>query len=269
MTDATSRENAEGLAAGYALDALSDQEQAEYERALAEFPELRAEADGFVGTSARLAEQIEPVSPPPELKNRLMAMLDETPQLPAQPTGRHLAPVAELPATDATAAESAEPPPAGPRESEARRRWFQRPGGILGVAAAAVLLVAGVLVGAGFAGPNGWSAQRVLASITDAPDAQTTTTEVSGGGTVTLTWSAEKGRSAVTAKGLSTLASDKTYELWYIDSSGATSAGLFSDGSSWRVLDGKLPSGAKVGITVEPAGGSKQPTTDPIAVIAT
>ena len=36
-----------------------------------------------------------------------------------------------------------------------------------------------------------------------------------------------------------------------------------------RVLEGEFVPGTAVGITVEPAGGSEQPTTEPIAVIAT
>ena len=40
-------------------------------------------------------------------------------------------------------------------------------------------------------------------------------------------------------------------------------------GETWRVLDGSFSPGVAVGVTVEPEGGSAQPTTDPIVVIAT
>ncbi|MEP6482127.1 MAG: anti-sigma factor, partial [Rhodoglobus sp.] len=76
---------------------------------------------------------------------------------------------------------------------------------------------------------------------------------------------------ALIVDGLAELPADKVYELWYIDGSGARGAGTFtvgSAGSTWRVLDGTMRAGDTVGVTVEPAGGSKAPTTDPIVKIA-
>ena len=159
----------------------------------------------------------------------------------------------------------------GRAESAARRRWFQRPGAIIGAAAAAVVLIAGAIIGIGWAGPNGWGAQREMAAIAEAPDAQSQTLEVEGGGEVTLVSSADQGRSGVVVEGLPELGADQTYELWYIDDAGADSAGTFdvSGSETWRVLDGSFTPGVAVGITVEPAGGSPQPTTEPIVVIAT
>ena len=48
-------------------------------------------------------------------------------------------------------------------------------------------------------------------------------------------------------------------------------AGTFdvAGGETWRVLEGSFTPGTVVGITVEPAGGSPQPTTDPIVAIET
>ncbi len=94
-----------------------------------------------------------------------------------------------LPATDARGTEH----PAGPAETAARRRWFQRPGAIIAAAAAAVVLIAGTVIGIGWSGPNGWGAQREMAAIAEAPDAQSQTLEVEGGGEVTLVSSAAAG----------------------------------------------------------------------------
>ncbi|KRE21194.1 anti-sigma factor [Agromyces sp. Soil535] len=237
-----------GLAAAYALDALDADEQAEFERGLATSPELRGEVDAYAVTAAHLAELAEPVAPPSSLRDRLMAGLDDA---------------SRLPASDAA--------PAGPAESAARRRWFRRTGPIIAAAAAAVVLIAGVVVGVGWPGPNGWGAQREMAAIASAPDAQTQTHEVAGGGDVTLVSSAEQGRSAVVVEGLPDVGADLTYELWYIDDAGASSAGTFdvSGDDAWRILDGSFTPGVAVGITVEPAGGSPQPTTEPIVVIPT
>jgi anti-sigma-K factor RskA len=68
------------------------------------------------------------------------------------------------------------------------------------------------------------------------------------------------------------LPSSLTYELWYIGTDGAKPAGTFDvDGSATQsvVLAGKMSAGDSIGVTIEPAGGSKKPTTDPIAVVTT
>ena len=270
-----------GLAAAYALDALDHDERAEFERALAVSPELRDEVDAYAESAAHLAEQAEPVAPPPSLKARLMAELDSTPQAAAD-AAPAASPEDAVPAPSVLARlqnrRRARRPRAedsgrtvGRAESAARRRWFQRPGAIIGAAAAAVVLIAGAVIGIGWSGPNGWGAQREMAAIAEAPDAQSQTLEVEGGGEVTLVSSAAQERSGVIVEGLPELGADQTYELWYIDDAGADSAGTFDVAGSetWRVLDGSFMPGVAVGITVEPAGGSPQPTTEPIVVIAT
>ncbi|HET8779526.1 MAG TPA: anti-sigma factor, partial [Agromyces sp.] len=173
-------------------------------------------------------------------------------------------------ARDGAAAPDA-PVQRGRADAEARRRWFQRPGALVAVAAAAVVLLVGAVVGIGWPGPNGWGAQLQMTAIAEAPDAQTTTLEAEGGGEITLVSSASKGRSVVVADGLPVLGDDQTYELWYIDDSGAESAGTFdaTGGETWRILEGSFTPGVAVGVTVEPAGGSPQPTTEPIVVIST
>jgi anti-sigma-K factor RskA len=272
-----------GLAAAHALHAVDDDERAAYERALAESPELRDEADRYAETAAQLAALAEPVEPPPALRQRLMSRLDELPQqvtdapAPARPVDSPPPaptppPVAATPSVEPTSspAPAAEPAP-GPAERAARRRWFERPAALMAGAAAAILLIAGTIVGVNWAGPNGWGAQREMAAIASAPDVQSTTQQVADGGEVTLYWSVDEGRSAVVVEGLPDVGADSTYELWYIDDSGAASAGTFdvTGDETWRVLDGQLAPGIAVGVTVEPAGGSPQPTTEPIVVIET
>jgi anti-sigma-K factor RskA len=60
------------------------------------------------------------------------------------------------------------------------------------------------------------------------------------------------------------------YQLWLISPAGAVSAGLLpgaSQGKTAPVLASGLVRGDQVGVTVEPAGGTKQPTTKPIVLI--
>jgi anti-sigma-K factor RskA len=265
-----------GLAAAHALDAVDDEERAAYERALADSPDLRDEADRYAETAAQLAALAEPVAPPPALRQRLMSQLDEFPQqatdvpAPARPIDSAPSVPTSPPAATTPPGPRSESAP-GPVERAARRRWFERPGALIAGAAAAILLIACTIVGVNWGGPNGWGAQREMAAIASAPDVESTTHEVAGGGEVTLFWSADEGRSAVVVEGLADVGADSTYELWYIDDSGAASAGTFdvSGGETWRVLDGQFAPGVAVGVTVEPAGGSPQPTTEPIVVIET
>ena len=51
----------------------------------------------------------------------------------------------------------------------------------------------------------------------------------------------------------------KTYELWVIQGESARPAGLFN-GNSIILLDGRVPRGAHVGLSVEKSGGAKHPT---------
>jgi anti-sigma-K factor RskA len=261
------------LSGSYALDALSPEERASFEAALAASETLRSEAAELADTAALLGSGVPPATPPASLKAELLAKIASVPQLPApsedvDAADADLAPAdAAEPSSDASPARAA-----GPAARRARRRWFARPGFVTGAVAASVVLIAAVVIGVGWPGPNGWGAQRELATISAASDSRQQTIDVAGGGQMTLVWSDRLGSSAVMVEGMSPLEPETTYELWYIDEGGARSAGTFdidSSGSTWRILEGTMAPGDTVGMTVEPAGGSEQPTTDPIAVLKT
>ncbi|MBW8872622.1 MAG: anti-sigma factor [Leifsonia sp.] len=252
----------DGARLGYRLGADDDQE-----------------AGAFEDVAAELALAADPVEPRPELKAALFARLAGTPQLPAQDAVPGLSTAA--PAAEPAPANAPEPTtpaaptaPAGPAERTAQRRWFQRPGLILAAAAAAVVLfIGGAFVGSTLSGNNSYQAQQAsaLAEINAAPDAQRATASVEGGGTATLVWSGELGRSALVANDLPSLPNDKTYELSSMRDGKAIPAGTMTpegSGSTWRVLAGDMAAGDTVGVTVEPRGGSDQPTTQPVVTIA-
>ncbi|MGI9822332.1 anti-sigma factor [Agromyces sp. Marseille-Q5079] len=271
------------LAPAYALDALDEVERARFERALATSPELLAEVDSFRAIASGLGEAVEPVAPPPSLKAGLFDRLDSAPQErraeggradaaePAVPAPSVLpAPTAAAttPRSDAPQTRSGDPAPVA---DLGERRGRRRLAIVLSSAAAVVLLVAGVVLGTNWFGPNGWGAQLQMNTLAAASDAQETTAQVEGGGEVTLVSSVDLGRSAIIADGLTALDDEQTYELWYIDQNGVVSAGTFdvAGDETWRILEGDFAQGVAVGITVEPAGGSEQPTTEPVAVIQT
>ncbi|MFJ8590632.1 anti-sigma factor domain-containing protein [Streptomyces sp. NPDC093598] len=110
---------------------------------------------------------------------------------------------------------------------------------------------------------------RHLTDVLAAPDATISTQELARGGTASVVASRAQGRSALIASGLPPLTGERVYELWYAESGRYRPAGLLSSagGRQTHVLDGRLEGATAVCITVEPAGGSTQPTTDPVGVI--
>lgn len=77
-----------------------------------------------------------------------------------------------------------------------------------------------------------------------------------------IVYSREVGRAIFVADDLPELGTDRTYQLWLIDDGNPRPAGIFlpEDGHATVVLDGTAETGAIVGLTVEPVGGSNQPT---------
>jgi len=189
------------------------------------------------------------------------------------------------PASGASASGSTASRPAGTRpassaQSKAQARWFQKPVAFLAAAAAVVAVFLGASSLTGMLN-NGNQVQQALAlaSINAQPDVQRSTVPLlanvdgNNSSTATLVWSENIGESVLLVNGLEQLPDDKVYELWYIDGDGSPiSAGLFNipdSGHTYSVLEGEMTAGATVGVTVEPAGGSKQPTTEPVIAIPT
>jgi anti-sigma-K factor RskA len=265
----------EALSGAYALDALSDDERHDFEALLEESESTRREVTELRETALLLAHAAPPVMPSAALRASIMDSIAGMPQLPALASegaastaaaGRRAVPEME-PSESETAARVIEPTGA------ARARWFTRPVAVLGVAAAAAaLFFGGGALLSEVTGPS--QQQEATASSIDeiyaADDFQRTVADVSTGGTATLVWSNELKRSAVVLDGLTSLPGDQTYELWYIDADGAVPAGTVdtvSDSTVTKVLQGEMTPGVTVGLTVEPAGGSEQPTSEPIMAV--
>lgn len=263
------------LAAGYYLGSLTPQERDEYEAYLASSDDAAKGSEDFEATAEMLAHDVAEATPSADLKSRLLAQIAVTPQVdpardaPAPPTAVP-DPVLLSPVSTARDAHSV-----GSAEERAKARWFTRPGTILGAAAAAIaLFVGGGALGMNLGGAGGPSIEQsadALAQISAAPDVHRSTKDLQGGGTATVVSSLEQGKSVMVFDGLKKQPDGKTYQLWYISDGVATSAGLMSGSSTngWHVLDGTLKSDSVVGLTVEPAGGSKEPTTKPLVAITT
>jgi anti-sigma-K factor RskA len=110
-----------------------------------------------------------------------------------------------------------------------------------------------------------------IAAVLAAPDARIASAGTSAGGTATVVASLRERAIVFTSAGLRALPPTHVYELWFIGSGGARPAGLVPDatgGSTLAILAAGFAADDRVGVTVEPAGGTDSPTTTPIVVLA-
>jgi anti-sigma-K factor RskA len=226
-----------GLSGAYALDAVDDLERARFESHLRGCAECRAEVDSLREVGAALGS-IVAVAPSSAVRANVLREIRAVRPLPpiVAPERHRLG--ARTPVV----------------------RW-------LSSAAAAMLIVVGGLVW------HPWQSTPpapvdATSQVVQAPDARTVVKKVRGG-TAKITWSKTVGKAVIVASDLKAAPAGKVYELWLFDSRGnATRAGLLPAGDQQQVsqiLNGSVATASGAGITVEPAGGSDQPTTSPIA----
>jgi anti-sigma-K factor RskA len=229
------------LSGAYAVDALDDLERARFERHLAECPDCAAEVASLQEAAALLALSVG-TGPSAAMRSRVLAEIS---------TVRPL-------------------PPTAPAQEVVRRtaRRFPR----LVAAAAAVVLVAG---GVGLSALHPWTDDSnrpiqvapVAARVMDAADARNQSVAFDDGSRATVWHSKSVGRAVLVTKGMAPAPSGKVYELWFQDADGTfVPAGLMDGGSQTFVLHGALKQSKGIGITVEPAAGSKTPSSVPVAM---
>ena len=270
------------LSGAYAVDALDDAERTSFEQHLAVCADCRAEVAELSATAHALGALTE-TAPPPALRAAVLTGIARVRPLP--PIGGDAgAPARALPATSAPVPAPAAGAPAAPTAPTAppaepepdaggtvtpigRHRRHRRTAWFAAAAAAAVIAVGGLVW-------SPWSDDAAppspLAQVTTATDAQRTSS-TRAGVTTEVFYSKQLGKAAISVKGLPPAPAGKTYQLWYVGAGGTiTSAGLFAvdaDGNGSAVLSGQATPTDKVAVSVEPAGGSAQPTTDPLVVL--
>jgi len=286
MTAMTGPE-AHALTGAYACNALDAEERAEFEEHLAECEECAREIAGFSETTAVLA-MAEAQTPPESLYPAVIARIEATRQLPPLTTpAENAAPTATTtPDADSPAPTTPASPPAPPSSSspnvvditQARSRRLGRfsRAAVAGWAAAAVL--AGVVAGLGVQDlsqrhqiSQSESRAQQLAALLAAPDVHVGVGQVHGGGRVTIVESRTLDKAAVTLADMPTLPAGKAYQLWIIGPSGIRSAGVVTKAqtnSSTPILANGLGNASTLGMTVEPARGTTQPTTTPILLLS-
>ena len=105
-----------------------------------------------------------------------------------------------------------------------------------------------------------------MGQILAAPDARLQEATRPEGGTLVIAHSRQHSRAGVMTLGMPAPGAGKVYELWLIDAAGnARPAGLVvGDGTTWNELKGGVGGASYLGVTIEPVGGSLQPTTEPV-----
>lgn len=269
-TDLTSGRAVE-LAELYALDAVSPVERAAIEEYISAAP--APERDAF-DERVRQARETLAVSfsaeeePPAGLFDRIVAQLPA--QLPAQPGAGQpgAAPPGAGPVPSPASQDPARTPAADELGAARQRREERRraPGirnWLVGVAAAAVIALGGVGVGAYVANQN-----DPLNQVLQAQDVRQATVDVSGGGTATVSISSSRDAVVVKMNDVPAPPAGKVYQMWLIpkDGSAPVSQGLMdAEALSKPAVVKGIGSAAALGITVEPVGGSASPTLPTVA----
>ena len=234
MSEPAVHEDVHALSGAYVLDALDDDERGAYERHLSSCTDCADQVPGMRAAAARLGATSY-VTPPAQFRESVLEAVGRTRQLPPVPSVTSL-------------------------EEVRRRRFGTR---LLAAAAALLLVIAGglaVAVGVEHqsASEKGGSLTAIEKLLTD-PE-QTRRLEVPGGGTAVLR---TVGQSAlVTLTGAAAPPAGKTFELWSVSPSGPQKEGLWHSGDEQTYLR-DVSSASALAVTLEPAGGSEQPTSEP------
>ncbi|MFC3996129.1 anti-sigma factor domain-containing protein [Nocardiopsis sediminis] len=264
-----------GLTAGYAVDALADDERRRAQRHLEECADCRRDLDDFRATTVRLAYGAAR-APGDHVWQRLRASVPQIRQLP---------PVAAAEEPDRSAPDGNTPDgsaPGGARAGGAvdaarRRRRFplspQARARLPWVLAAAALLIAVALGGTSVSMGMRMSEMRThsaeVEALLAASDAQMRASQVGrSDARATVVASQRNDAVMIVVEGLPPAPSGRAYQMWYVDDDGMRSAGMLQesgDGMLAGMADG-LGSAREIGITLEPESGMPEPTGDPMKV---
>ncbi|MEP6896444.1 MAG: anti-sigma factor [Chloroflexota bacterium] len=252
------RQQIEELLPFYVLDALTDEERELVEAYLAEHPEVREQLGELHAAASALPYAVAPVEPPRRLKDALMARVAVDQRL--------------------------QTPVAKKVSSPGVRRWTN----LFPVFSFAVAIVA--VVWAVILNFQVSQLRHDVSSLGDALVAQSNSLEqinaklpqTPASVVVTISLKGTEARpqahgeliadpksvsAVMVVTGLGQLEVGKTYQVWLIDAGGPKSAGLLTvDANGQAVLivtsDTAIGSFKSLGISVEPTGGSPQPTGD-------
>lgn len=212
------------------------------------------ESDDFEATVRQTNETLASLSaitlvePPPALRGRLLA------QIAAESSQRPVETAASAPKVDELAA----------RRSSKAGRWRIA---VAAAAAAVVLLAGGVFIGQQLQTTESPSTASV---VFDASDARTVDAAVATGGTATVVYSLKEHAAVVIMNDVAKLPAESVYQMWLIPSSGnPVSAGLIPTDAvapTTTAVVADVGDATAWALSIEPAGGSPQPTNPVVKV---
>lgn len=239
-------------------------------------------------TAALLGASLQPVDPPTAIRASLLEAIAREPQ------------TERVDQTDGTAEEEAGDRDAGggsnsgsggdgdgdtagsevlSLDAHRRRRSAWRTG-LLRAAAAVVLLGVGIGVGrwsvrgavddAMDSMASSMASTQHYAHLNQAQDVQRVTDTMPDGHVATLTWSRDMSMTALTLPAaMKESAGGRSLQVWLKEGETTTSLGVYDprDGAGFSFLDVMPKPGQQIVITMEPAGGSAQPTTPPLVTL--
>ena len=229
------------LKEAYVLGALPEEERLEFERYLMAHPDLRAEVEDLGAVAGLLAFSPQEQEPPPELRHRIMATVE---------------------------AEAARP-------RTSRRSWLAGLWEAVGVRdlalAAAAVLVIGLFSWSMLLQGEVRDLQGRVQDLQSQPQGPQMIALGSGGtkqGARAVLVTLEGDRAVLVAENMPPVPEGKTYQIWVIKDDTPQPSGLFEPrgDSIAAVVENPVEGADAVAVTVEPEGGSKKPTTDPILV---
>jgi anti-sigma-K factor RskA len=221
----------------YVLGALPEDERRELEEYLAAHPERQAEIDELGTVAGLLALAPPEQEPPPELRRSIMGVVE---------------------------AEARPPVRSGPRFA-GLREFFSLQNLALGAAA---LLVIGLFSWNMLLQGEVQDLQGRVANLQDTPQSRMVALEGTGAAQQAHAevMILEDDRAVLMAEEMPRVPEDRTYQIWVIEDDVPRPSGLFEpQGESVAaVVEKPLEEGDVIAVTVEPDGGSPQPTTDPM-----
>jgi anti-sigma factor RsiW len=236
-------EDVAALISAYALGALEPDQEALAERHIAASDECRRAYEDALETAAALALAVVDSEPPADLRDRILAA--------------------------ARAERAPAPAPARKPAPLRRRRGFAgllTPSAgfaVLGVAAAIVLAL--IAVSQHDSATSARDRQEALVSLLSARDARIVPLRSSAGGSPDGRVIVAGGRAAIVSS-LEPPRAGRTYQAWGIRPDGKpVPLPTFSRRGAVVILN-NVSKYAGLGITVEPSGGSQQPSSKPFAV---
>jgi anti-sigma-K factor RskA len=238
------------LAGAYALDALSEADRESFERHLGVCEACRAEAASLRGAAGWLAETTASV-PPPRLRGLVLAEAART---------RQQAPPVRV-------AERV-------RKSWHGVGWPAAPRLAVAIAGAGILVALAlgtVLINDQHRLHMDETQRGQIAAVLNAPDADIMTVPARTHGSATVVMSHAAHALVLTTARLPALPPTECYQVWLMGTHRIRSAGRLpvpKQGMTAPMIVAGLAEGDRMGVTVEPAGGSPRPSSPPVLMLS-